>query len=235
MSKKEQIFEEYKKVRAEYYDLIGKADNSFYDSKVYNCNTMQDLIVDVKTYKQKIEAIKKRKQVEEWNQTEEGKAFYNDIEAKIKEVNDKRKELVWSATDYLRGLIHKELGENWDVDFGETFSNIGIVESYYPNSKPKFIFGHYFELHYDYFFESIADEKPTFKLKFNYGSLGEFEVTESSTIIMLLKGMSKFLSTNITEPLTKRLKEFIDAMNKEQKEIYRLRKLKENPPIKEIA
>lgn len=235
MTKKKQIFEEYKKVRAEYYDLIEKTDNSFYDSKVYNCNTMHDLEVDVRSYKQKIDDIKNRKQVEEWKQTEEGKAFYNDIESKLKQVNDKRKELVLGAVDYLRGFIHKELGENWDVDFGETFSKIGIVERYYPNSKPKFIFGHYFELHYDYFFESISDEKPTFKLKFNYGSLGEFEVTENSTIVMLLQGMAKFLSTNITTPLTNRLKEFVDAMNSEQKEIYKLRKLKENPPINEIA
>lgn len=69
MTKKEQVFEEYKKVRAEYWELIEKSDNNFNDKKLYQRNTIDGLKDEISTYQYKINLFLSEKRVAEWKRT----------------------------------------------------------------------------------------------------------------------------------------------------------------------
>lgn len=236
MTKKEQIFEEYKKVRAEYWELIEKSDNNFNDKKVYHCNTIDGIKDEISTYKYKINLLLSEKRVAEWKKSEEGIDYIKSIDNELNNIKNDIDSLYEYTEDYLKGTIHKELGTDWDIDFSKTFSTIGLVESYYPNGKPKFVFGYTFELHYDYFYKSCKDETKEFKVKVNYGTLGEFCVDEQPTRVKLIQGIAYIVSNaDVICKIKDLLRNFNDDLNFLSEKARELTKQKENPPITKIA
>ena len=236
MTKKEQIFDEYKKVRAEYWEIIGKADNKFNDKKVYQCNTIDDLKDEIGTYTYKINLLLSEKRVAEWKKSEEGIAHIKAIDNELNNTKNDIDTLYKYTEDYLKGIIHKELGTDWDIDFSKTFSTIGLVESYYPNGKPKFIFGHTFELHYDYYYKSYKDDTKEFKVKVNYGTLGEFCVDEQPSRVKLIQGIDCIVSNNdVIFKIKDLLRNFTNDLDFLTEKARELTKQKENPPMTKIA
>lgn len=241
MATKAKVFEEYVKVRSEYYDLIGKEDKNFYGERVYNCNTKQDLEYEIKHYKERIEFFSKSVKIDKWKQTDEGIAYYNAINSKSEELKNKISEIYTNRSTLFKDIVKTELGDKWDVSsVGDRMARIGIVDkecSFNQDGTPKFLFGHSFEILYDYEYVSdeVTNSSQEFKVKLTYGTMGGFDLNSDFNRIELIKGMAKFLSENIIKFLTKELKGYTDETINLRKELYNIDKLAENPPIDKAA
>lgn len=217
MTKKEKIFEEYKNVVKEYYALIGEYHKALSilanDNRIYKCNTAHDIECELNIYKEKLSKAKIAK-------SDAYRINLALIEDRIKQQEEQIEHLFTTTKDFLKGVILKYIGDGWGVDFGQTISTIGIVK----DNKQGFIFGHSFDIHYDYFFEDITIEEGVYKVKMNYGCLGEFDACElNSKRVELLKGITTFAMLIKEKPyIAEKLKDFTDKYRSITNELRKL-------------
>lgn len=227
MTKKEKIFEEYKNIVKEYYEYIGEHHKALSilanGNSFYKCNTAHDIECELNIYKEKLSKAKITK-------SDAYRINLALIEDKIEQQKEQIERLFTTTKDFLKGVILKYIGDEWSVDFGQTISAIGIVK----DNKQGFIFGHSFEIHYDYFFEDITSEEGVYKVKMNYGCLGEFDACEpNSKRVELLKGIAVFAMLIKEKPyITEKLKDFTDKYRSLTNELRKLNEI--NNTIKEM-
>ena len=129
--------------------------------------------------------------VENYFNTEEGKAEKENLTKQIEKGINERHELIVSTTIVIDSFIKEWLGDDWGCGLVGTSSiQIGIVDNIAENKANHFYFGHSFTLLYnDYFVKND-------RFDMTYGSMGSFslldESKESDLRCKYLLGMGKF-------------------------------------------
>lgn len=237
MATKADVFKKYVKIRNEYFDLTQLPVKDFDDARIYNCNTKEYLEHQIKHYQELINSLLKCRKIRDWKQTEEGIAYYTEIDKMRNRDNTRLCKISSERKAMLSTIVASELGKNWGVALDDgRIAKIGIIDTKggsYPDETPKLLLGHTFELHYDYFYISadLSNDEKEFKVKLKYSSNGEFDINQDTTKIEFTKGIAKFLSNEIINCLTYRLKDFTDEARTIQIDLQQLDILSENPPI----
>lgn len=233
MATKKQLFNKLKGILTEYSNFIGKpvllakSEDDYYKS-----HTSVDIEIEIKRCERKLLETKKLAKADEWKKTEEGSSYFNDIDERFKELKRRNEEIFCNTKNGINIILHAEVGDDWDIDFNESYSSIGIVKGYWDNGVPQFKFGHTFELHYDLSYDRQTDTEK-FELNMNYGTLGSFSLTDDkdASRIELLNGMAKFLQPDVIKEVKEYLYEFVTENSKLGKEFIELEKKRNNPPI----
>ena len=203
MTQKEKLYEEYVIAKNKLNALRGEKliggdnieeffnSNAFaYYAKSYKKDDINRMIHNVEiAYEDEVEKLR----VENYFNTEEGKAEKENLTKQIENGINERHELIVSATKRIDSFIKEWLGDDWGCGLvGNSSIQIGMVENIAENKANHFYFGHTFTLYYnDYFIK-----KGRFDM--NYGSMGSFslldESKESDLRCKYLLGMGKFSS-----------------------------------------
>ena len=139
-------------------------------------------------YEDEVEKLR----VENYFNTEEGKAEKENLTKQIEEGINERRELIVSTTKRIDSFIKEWLGNDWGCGLvGNSSIQIGMVENVAENKANHFYFGHTFTLYYnDYFTKD--------RFEMNYGCMGSFGLLdgskESDLRCQYLLGMGKFAS-----------------------------------------
>lgn len=238
MNKKEQTFEEYKKLYFEYTELLGikpspnKYDTKFYDKydTRYFVKLKEDLIANIT--KQKRQNI-----INEWFKTEEGIKWYNEKKNRYNEVIKILSESTDNLKRAVRPLLMDALGKEWQITSiytdGMTISLMEIKEG---DTTPSEKFGHHFELTWGdnrrYYETKLSND---FRLYLNYGSMGSFAIEENSSRIKLIVGMSKLLTNKpLMDKLTDVIYNFFIEHERLIDEKFELREEMKNPSVIKI-
>ncbi len=200
MSIKEKLYREYviaknklNALRGE--ELIGGDNieeyfnsNTFaYYAKSYTKDEINRMIHNVEiAYEDEVEKLR----VENYFNTEEGKAEKENLTKQIENGINERRELIISTTKRIDSFIKEWLGNDWGCGLvGKTDIEIGIVKSISENEENDFYFGHTFTLYYN---DCFAKDR----FKMNYGCMGSFGLLngskESELRCQYLLGMGKF-------------------------------------------
>ena len=185
--------------------------NTFaYYAKSYTKDDINRMIRNAEiAYEDEVEKLR----VENYFNTEEGKAEKENLTKQIETGVNERRELIVSTTILIDSFIKEWLGNNWGCGLvGNSSIQIGMVEKVAENKANHFYFGHTFTLYYnDYFAKD--------RFEMNYGCMGSFGLLngskESDLRCQYLLGMGKF-STN-KEKLTELKNILVTFCKKEYK------------------
>lgn len=164
--------------------------NTFaYYAKSYTKDEINRMIHNVEiAYEDEVEKLR----VENYFNTEEGKAEKENLTKQIENGVNERRELIVSTTKIIDSFIKEWLGNDWGCGLvGNSSIQIGMVENVAENKANHFYFGHTFTLYYnDYFTKD--------RFEMNYGCMGSFGLLDGSKENDLrcqyLLGMGKFSS-----------------------------------------
>ena len=197
------------------------SDEFFYRAKSYTKDDINCMIHNAEiAYEDEVEKLR----VENYFNTEEGKAEKESLTKQIENGINERHELFISTTKRIDSFIKEWLGNDWGCGLlGNSNIEIGMVEKVAENKANHFYFGHTFTLYYnDYFAKD--------RFEMNYGCMGSFGLLngskESDLRCQYLLGMGKF-STN-KEKLTELKNILLTFCKKEHKYNQTLDALRHN-------
>lgn len=239
MTIKEKLYKEYITIYNKVCELNGEepleCTEEFFNSARFQCEARtksKDEWRDSISYqKQAYEDEVMRLRLENYFNTEEGKALKEDIEKRLNEISDNRRIYIKTTEDEIEQIIKSWLGEQWGVRLNNSSMEVGIVkEVQYDENKDKwnvFHFGLDFYVYFDNYFH--GEENKRFEM--NYGCLGSFNLSEPNNLrSQYLLGMAMFSTdTERLESLKKRLTEYLNTLNKWNDETYKLKEKLANP------
>lgn len=163
------------------------SDRFFCRAKSYTKDEINRMIHNVEiAYEDEVEKLR----VENYFNTEEGKAEKENLTKQIENGINERCELIVSTTKRIDSFIKEWLGNDWGCGLaGNSSIEIGMVEKVAENKANHFYFGHTFTLYYnDYFTKD--------RFEMNYGCMDSFGLLdgskESDLRCQYLLGMGKF-------------------------------------------
>lgn len=126
----------------------------------------------------------KKMRVENYFNTEEGKAEKERLTKEYEALQNTRAEMFKNANKKLDIFIKDFLGKEWGVRYGTYSTEIGIVKDV-NDGFVNFVFGHSFTIYHDAMFEE--------RFAMNYGCLGSFELLNDEVLRpKYLMGMATF-------------------------------------------
>ena len=179
-----------------------------YYAKSYTKDDIKRMTRNVEiAYEDEVEKLR----VENYFNTEEGKAEKESLTKQIEDGVNERHELIISTTKEIDAFIKGWLGSGWGCGLaGNSHIEIGMVEKVAENKANHFYFGHSFSLYYN---DCFAKDR----FEMNYGCMGSFALLDGSKKSHLrceyLLGMGKFAANK--EKLAE-LKGILDAFCKKE-------------------
>lgn len=226
MTQKEKLYREYVIAKNKLLALRGEAliggddievyFNSYAFSNRANHHTIKEIRRMIDYAKRCYEDEYERLRIENYYNTEEGKAVKEALLDRIWEMENKRKDCIETATEQLDNMIKEWLGAEWGVAYVCSGSmDIGLVEER-KNNVNCFYFGHSFQLYYD----SYVKEESRFEM--NYGCMGSFNLLKEDGNLRckFLMGMGTFANDKekLAE-LKKATDKFVAELNKINSEL----------------
>lgn len=151
----------------------------------------------------------KKLRVENYFNTEEGKAEKERLTKEYEALQNKCAEMFKNADKELDIFIKDFLGKEWGVRYGTYSTEIGIVKDV-NNGFVKFVFGHSFTIYHDNMFEK--------RFEMNYGCLGSFDLLNDEVLRpKFLMGMATF--ANDKDRLL-RLRSYLKSAGEDIKELH---------------
>jgi hypothetical protein len=156
------------------YDFSNRASHHTKDE-------IRDMIDYAKRcYESEVEKLR----VENYFNTEEGKAEKERLTKEYEALRNKRAEMFKNANKELDIFIKDFLGKEWGVCYGTYSTEIGIVKDV-NDGFVNFVFGHSFTIYHDTMFGK--------RFEMNYGCLGSFELLNDKVLRpKYLMGMATF-------------------------------------------
>lgn len=191
--------------------------------------TMKKLEEEMTVWQNMLATEKSKQAVKDWLLTDDGKAYIQEREDKMKSIRNACHSILDGAREWVSKQIKALLGEQWDVtSFCDGSMEISIVESYTEDGRPLGLFGHGFNV---YFRRSWKDDK--YEWEMNFGTMGSFNLNEdNSTRIQHLAGMAKFASDTETVPaLRDYLHQMAEQLRKMDKQYWQLEKEVKEPKV----
>lgn len=201
MGKKEKLIREYFNLRHQFD--INEGENCI---KIWRpVPTLSEIRDYMKSYKvidleDKVAAVRnslekqaKKIKVKKYFETEEGKKFKEENEAKRNELENIFNVVSKSYAEKVENIINKFLGGNFISKFYFVYDScrgeVGIKNNDEDRPGFTFKFGHSFNVSYDSHFGK------NYKFEMNYGTLGTFDIINDNDRAEYLLGMGKFASS----------------------------------------
>ena len=127
MTPKENLYLKLLTTKNELYKVEGKSERiinlaEFVDTREFKRNVRT---FKVNELKEQIESAKKKAERLVWFATDDGKAFRDKTEKKMREMWEMQESLTKETRSYVQGVVHHLLGENFEVTgFGNNGFNI---------------------------------------------------------------------------------------------------------------
>ena len=218
MTQKEKLYKEYVIAKNKLNTLRGEKliggdnieeyfnSNTFaYYAKSYTKDEINRMIHNVEiAYEDEVEKLR----VENYFNTEEGKAEKERLTKEYETLQNKRAEIFKNANKELNIFIKDFLGKEWGVRYGTYSTEIGIVKDV-NDGFVNFVFGHSFTIYHDTMFEK--------RFEMNYGCLGSFELLNDEVLRpKYLMGMATFANDKNRLP---RLRLYLKSVGEDIKEV----------------
>lgn len=183
MTIKEKLYKEYVITKNKLNALKGEnligGDNidEFFESTNFKDNASSYTKVDLKRMIYNVEVsyniALEEKRVENYFNTEEGKAEKERLTKEYEALQNERIEMFKNANKELDIFIKDFLGKEWGVRYGTYSTEIGIVKDV-NDGFVNFVFGHSFTIYHDTMFDK--------RFEMNYGCLGPFELLNDEVL-----------------------------------------------------
>jgi hypothetical protein len=176
-----------------------------YYAKSYTKDDIKRMIHNAEiAYEEEVEKLR----VENYFNTEEGKAEKERLTKEYEALQNERAEMFENANKKLDIFIKDFLGKEWGVRYGTYSTEIGIVKDD-NNGFVNFVFGHSFTIYHDTVFGE--------RFEMNYGTLGSFELLNDDVLRpKYLMGMATF--ANDKDRLSK-LRSYLKSVEEDIKEL----------------
>lgn len=222
MTRKENLLNQAVAKENQLAELTGKAQFTFksedHRRNLADKTTVYDLQERIKRAEREIEAAKQQAKLDAYYATEEGKAFKAHSEARKEELRDSLQLHIEATGSQCKAMIKEYLGEGWDIIFGDSLIEIGLLSD--DDSNRRFIFGHSFELRfkYDYKYGRNDNVERYFKLDLNYGCMGGFDPLTDKSHTDFIIGLGKFAAPDFIAKLKGILQDLTDSLEAIHKE-----------------
>ena len=214
MTQKEKLYKEYVIAKNKLNTLRGEkligGDNieEYFNSNTfayYAKDEINGMIHNVEiAYEDEVEKLR----VENYFNTEEGKAEKERLTKEYETLQNKRAEIFKNANKELNIFIKDFLGKEWGVRYGTYSTEIGIVKDV-NDGFVNFVFGHSFTIYHDTMFEK--------RFEMNYDCLGSFELMNDEVLRpKYLMGMATFANDKNRLP---RLRLYLKSVGEDIKEV----------------
>ena len=124
----------------------------------------------------------------------------------------------------VRQMIQEHIGKDFDIRFGGSKVEIGLVEKYV-DDLPCFYFGRSWDLYYGYSWFTR-----TFRFEMNHGTSGSFNLIEDAIRTRFVEGMGIFASSiEFLKGLRDTLQRYDSEVRERQQRLRTIREELENP------
>ena len=165
-------------------DNIEEYFNSYDFSNRASHHTKDEIRNMIDYAKRCYESEVEKMRIENYFNTEEGKAEKERLTKEYEALQNERIEMFRNANKELGIFIKDFLGKEWGVRYGTYSTEIGIVKDV-NDGFVNFVFGHSFTIYHDTMFEK--------RFEMNYGCLGSFELLNDEVLRpKYLMGMATF-------------------------------------------
>lgn len=189
-------------------DNIEEYFNSYDFSNRASHHTKDEIRNMIDYAKRCYESEVEKMRVENYFDTEEGKAEKERLTKEYEALQNTRAEMFKNANKELDIFIKDFLGKEWGVRYGTYSTEIGIVKDV-NDGFVNFVFGHSFTIYHDTMFEK--------RFEMNYGCLGSFELLNDEVLRpKYLMGMATF--ANDKDRLL-RLRLYLKSVGEDIKEV----------------
>lgn len=165
-------------------DNIEEYFNSYDFSNRASHHTKDEIRNMIDYAKRCYESEVEKMRIENYFNTEEGKAEKERLTKEYEALQNERIEMFRNANKELGIFIKDFLGKEWGVRYGTYSTEIGIVKDV-NDGFVNFVFGHSFTIYHDTMFDK--------RFEMNYGCLGSFELLNDEVLRpKYLMGMATF-------------------------------------------
>ena len=224
MTPKEKLYLELLTVENEVHKMKGQSENNlnlaeFVNSWEFKHNARTS---KVDKLKEQIESAQKEAKRLAWLETDECKAYKKKTEKEIKTIWDEHEKLKKDTHDYVQDIVHKMLGDSFDViNFGHCGFNVYMSKGYTKEEIENCHFTPSFGIYHDKPFRSDPS-----RWILRYASSGEFELGSDKIRTKFLIGLAKFVSDEeALSSLIERLDSFYNKQNALELELFRLNEI----------
>ncbi|MBR3657479.1 MAG: hypothetical protein IKN58_13755 [Prevotella sp.] len=221
MTPKENLYLKLLTTKNELYKVEGKSERiinlaEFVDTREFKRNVRT---FKVNELKEQIESAKKKAERLVWFATDDGKAFRDKTEKKMREMWEMQESLTKETRSYVQGVVHHLLGENFEVTgFGNNGFNIYMTKGY---SKEELDSCHFTPSFFVYCEKHIGSN--VFRWELDYTSSGTYELGADMIRTNFLVGLAKFVSNKeVLDSLKERMESYYDQYRTLERERYRL-------------
>lgn len=215
MTRKENLLIEAIAIENEIATLLGKAPFTFISDEqrrnIADKTTLYDLERRVKSAELALKSAKHQAKIDAYYATDEGKAFQTSCETRKKELKEIRLKALANTGSHCEKLIEEYLGSAWGLNLSEYKIEVGLLSE--DEGAREFIFGHSFELRYEYEYDEDSTYEREFKLRLNYGCMGEFDPLTDKSRADFIIGLGKFVEPDFLSKLKSILQDLADQLS----------------------
>lgn len=223
MTRKEKLYKEWLDLRYEIQSINGTA----IPRTTPQSRTIAEWESFISSTIKFLRRLKEQQRVDEYWATEEGQARKKALEEEQMRIYYELEEWFEAGADGIHEMVWEHIGEDFDIRFGDSKIEIGLVEKYNDGEelRPCFYFGHSWDVYYGY---DLLQKQ--FRFEMGSVGLGYFNLIEDKTRTRFIEGMAKF-ATDIAflDQLKDELEYFDSSVRKLQKRIRAIDEELKNP------